>query len=82
MEKNAPCPFGKILIAAREARGIKQAELARRCQRDPRYISQLELGKREPLISTVVMLARALEMDVGELARAMDEVLPLENEIM
>ncbi len=76
MDKKIPCPFGQILIAAREHRGIKQAELARRCQRDPRYISQLELGHREPLISTVVMLARALEMDVGDLVRSFDAIVP------
>ena len=76
MEKKPPCPFGNILIAARERRGLKQAELARRCARDPRYIGQLESGRREPLISTVIMLARALNMEAGELANEMDKVLP------
>ena len=76
MEKKPPCLFGNILVAAREKRGLKQAELARRCGRDPRYISQLETGRREPLISTVVMLARALEMKAGELANEMDNALP------
>ncbi len=76
MDEKFPCPFGKILIAARKNRGMRQAELARRCARDPRYISQLERGRREPKISTVVMLARALEMEAGELANEMDKALP------
>lgn len=76
MKKNNPCPFGQILVAARKSKKLKQVELARRCHKDPRYISQLELGLREPMISTVVVLARALEMDVGELAREMDKALP------
>lgn len=65
MKKSAPCPFGKILVKAREERGITQYRLARLTGRSIQQISQIERGQREPRISTVIMLACALGMEPG-----------------
>lgn len=76
MEEKHICPFGEVLVKARKARGITQYRLAKMVNRDPRYISQLEHNKREPKLSTVIRLARALEMDAGELVHDVDLLMP------
>ena len=76
MKPKPPCPFGEILVKAREERGITQYRLAKLVGRNSRYISQLEHNKREPKLSTVIMLARALQMDVGDLVREVEKITP------
>ena len=76
MNEKPLCPFGEILIKAREARGITQYRLAKLVNRNSRYISQLEHNKREPRLSTIILLARALQMDPGELVREVNEIMP------
>ena len=76
MKEKPPCPFGEILVKARSERGITQYRLAKLVGRNPRYISQLEHNKREPQLSTVIMLARALQMDAGDLVREVDKIMP------
>lgn len=76
MSEKPLCPFGEILIKARKERGITQYRLAKLVDRNPRYISQLEHNKREPRLSTIIMLARALEMDPGELVHEVDKIMP------
>lgn len=76
MEEKILCPFGEVLRHARKERGLTQYRLAKMVKRNPRYISMLEHNKREPQLSTVLMLARAMGMDVGELVRNVDALLP------
>jgi transcriptional regulator with XRE-family HTH domain len=51
----------------RERQRLSQVELARRAGVHQTYISMLELGQREPSLSTVAQLAAALEVDPLEL---------------
>lgn len=78
-----PCPFGKVLVNARKERGVTQYALAKRVKRNTRHIAQIEQGKSEPRLSTIVLLADALEMDVCELVRetvvAMRETIKQDN---
>lgn len=76
MEEKPPCPFGDVLVKARKDRGITQYRLAKLTKRSARYISMLEHNEREPQLSTVLMLARALRMDAGELVRDVDALMP------
>ena len=76
MEEKPLCPFGDILLKARKDRGITQYRLAKLTKRSARYISMLEHNKREPQLSTVIMIARALRMDAGELVSAVDAMMP------
>lgn len=76
MKEKPVCPFGEILVRARTERNITQYRLAKMVGRNPRYISQLEHNKREPKLSTVILLARALNMDAGELVSAVDKIMP------
>ncbi|MEE0816484.1 MAG: helix-turn-helix transcriptional regulator [Desulfovibrio fairfieldensis] len=76
MEEKILCPFGEVLRHARKERGLTQYRLAKMVKRNPRYLSMLENNKREPRLSTVLMLARAMRMDAGELVRNVDALLP------
>lgn len=63
--KFPPCPFVKILVRAHEKRGITQYRLAQLAGRSVQQISRIERGEREPKLSTIIMLARALNMGPG-----------------
>ncbi len=66
------CSFRKIFMKARKERGITQYELAKRVNRvnrNTRHIAQIEKGRSEPRLSTILVLADALEMDACELVR-------------
>lgn len=80
MKAKKPVPFGEALIEARVERGISQYRLAKLVNRDSRYISQLENNKREPRLSTIMMLASALEMDTWELVKKVDVLLKISSE--
>ncbi len=53
----------------REAQGLTQEEVAERSGVHATEVSRIEGGKRDPRISTVERLAKALEVQVGELLR-------------
>jgi transcriptional regulator with XRE-family HTH domain len=61
--------FGVNLRRHREDAGLTQMELANRSGMDMAEISRLELGKRDPRLSTVARVARALELTASELVR-------------
>ena len=58
--------FGKVLRAKRKALGLSQEELAGRAGIAMRYVSLLECNNRQPTISTLYLLAQALEMSLGD----------------
>lgn len=61
--------FGIALREAREAKEITQEELASRASYGPNYISLLETAKRQPTISSILALERALSLSPGELVK-------------
>ncbi len=76
MKKDAPpCPFGEILVNARKERGISQYQLANMIGRNPRLLTKIERGKNEPRLSTIILLAEALDMDVYELVHRTIEAM-------
>jgi transcriptional regulator with XRE-family HTH domain len=54
--------FGKVLREQREANKISQEKLAEYCNLDRTYISLLERGKRQPTLTTIFKLAKALSI--------------------
>lgn len=78
MEK-ASCPFGKVLVRTRQRLGINQYQLAKRTGRSVQHLSQIEHGKSEPRISTVIMLVKALGVDIGDFVREVALELELEK---
>jgi DNA-binding XRE family transcriptional regulator len=60
--------LGQKIRAAREARGLTQAELAVRARVAQAYLSYLEQDQREPSLSIAASIARELEIPLDELA--------------
>lgn len=67
--KIVSCPFGAVLVAAREERGVTQYQLARLIGRTTQQLAKLEHGLNEPRLSTVLRIAQALDMEPCELMR-------------
>lgn len=61
--------FGQRLRHLRKARGITLAELGARVSRAPSALSLLENGRREPKLSLIEALAKALSVPAEELLR-------------
>lgn len=74
--KRTPCPFGEVVFTARSERGISRYRLAKLIGRTPQQLAKLERGENEPVLSTLVMIAGALEMDPCTLLRKTLELLP------
>ena len=58
--------FGQALKRIRMEKGISTRELADRAEMNLGNLSDLELGKKNPLLTTVVHLADALGVDPQE----------------
>jgi len=61
--------FGQALKRIRLEKGYSTRELADRAEMNLGNLSDLELGKKNPLLTTVVRLADALGVDPGELLK-------------
>ncbi len=61
--------LGKNARAARKRLDLTQEEVARRSGLEPAEISRIESGKRDPRVSTLEKLAKALEVDPGQLLK-------------
>jgi len=59
--------FGKVLREMRDDNQISQEKLAEYCDLDRTYISLLERGLRQPTITTIFKLAKALNISPSEL---------------
>ncbi len=59
--------FGTTLRAARERLGLTQEEVAQRSGVHVTEVSRMETGKRDPKISTLRKLAKAVEVKPGQL---------------
>lgn len=76
MEEKSLCPVGDVLVKPEKSAALRNTASAKLTKRSARYISMLELNEREPQLSTVLLLARALRMDAGELVRDVDALMP------
>ena len=61
--------FGKQLQSERQKQNISQVNLAIRAGMGPNYISELEQGKRDVKLSTLVRLAHVLNIPPHQLLR-------------
>jgi transcriptional regulator with XRE-family HTH domain len=59
--------FGRNLKEIREKKGISLRDLAVEADLSANTISEIELGKRDPSMTTVVKLASALGIDPADL---------------
>ena len=64
--------FARRLRSARRALGLTQHELGKQAGISGSQVYRLEAAEREPRLSTLVSLARALGKDPAELVRGLD----------
>ena len=67
-----PTAFGRNLREARTRAGLSQERLAYAARLHPTQISLLERGERDPLVSTIARLARALRVSPAALVDGVD----------
>jgi transcriptional regulator with XRE-family HTH domain len=67
--------FGKVLRELREKSNISQEKLAEYCELDRTYISLLERGQRQPTITTIFKLAKALNVSPSALIEKVENQL-------
>ncbi len=70
--------FGRNVARLRAAAELSQVQLAAALDADgtgisQSYVSQLEAGKRNPKLETIVAIALALQVPVGEVVAGCDE---------
>ncbi len=61
--------MGKNLKRIRTAKGISQGEISRKLEVDKSFVSNIENGKTNPTLSTIVKIAKAIGVSVGELMK-------------
>ena len=71
-----PVSFGATIRRKREALGFTLEEFAERAHLSPNYIGTVENGRRDPSLSTVLALAKALRVPAGELLGGVKELGP------
>ena len=59
--------LGENIKRIRAVRGMSQGDLCRALALDRAYISNVESGKKNPTLSTITNIAKALNVSVGEL---------------
>jgi transcriptional regulator with XRE-family HTH domain len=68
--------FARVLITAREGRGITQEGLAFDSGYHPKYISMLERGINSPSLTAILEIAKALNMTGADLVARVEQLLP------
>lgn len=68
--------FGREVRRRRQALGITLEYLARASGLTPNYLGSIELGKRDPSLSTLHAIAKGLRVPVGELLGGTRELSP------
>ena len=67
--------FGQVLMQKRREKELSQEDLAVSSELDRTFISRLENGHRQPSLSTILQLARGLEISSSELMIEVERVL-------
>jgi transcriptional regulator with XRE-family HTH domain len=65
--------FGRILREQRMARGVSQESLALTADVDRTFVSQMERGIRQPSITTLIKLCKALGVQPSVLVARMEK---------
>jgi transcriptional regulator with XRE-family HTH domain len=73
LEKRA---FARVLMTLRGERGLTQETLAFESGYHPKYISLLERGKYNPSLTTILEIAKALDVTGAEVVRRVEVLLP------
>ncbi len=67
--------LGRVLAAARERAGVKQADLAAKLGVPASYLSKIENGTRRLDVIELIQIAEAMGIDPGDLIRELQAEL-------
>lgn len=77
----ASVKFGKEVRRRRKALGMTIEQLAERSGLTPNYVGTVEIGDRDPSLSTLAALARGLGVNPSELLGGPDRLTPAGVEV-
>ena len=66
---NSAKKLGENIRRIRLAKGMTQGDLCRKLEVDRAYMSNVESGKKNPTLSTITNIAKALAVSVDELLK-------------
>lgn len=72
--------FGEIIREMRVSKGLSQREFTTLTDLERSTIAYIELGKRQPSLTTIIELARALDVLPSDLIKEMEKRLQLVRE--
>ena len=67
--------LGRVIAHAREAKGLKQQDVASRLGLPASYLSKIEHGTRRLDAIEFIQIAEAIEVDPADLMRALNDAL-------
>ncbi len=79
MENKIPHPFGVLIVKERKRLGLSQYALSKRLNKNTRELAIIEKELRESRFSTLMKVAEALEIPIGELAEKLAEEVKQQN---
>lgn len=74
-----PVAFGKVLRACRKDVGMTQEQLGLEAGLERNFISLLELGQRQPTLTSLFKLAHAMGVKPSTLVAKTEEAVPENN---
>lgn len=66
--------LGDRIRARRDRLGLSQDQFAEKARIHRTYVASIEVGRRNPTLRTLARLARALEVDLGELTKGLQDL--------
>lgn len=72
MNTSIATEFGQILRKLRKEAGLTQEKLGMEAGLQRNYVSSLELGEKQPSLSSVFKLAQALKIEASSLIRLVE----------
>jgi len=67
LSADVPPAVGDRIMMLRKARKLSQTELAESAGKDRQYLYKIEKGRVNPSITTLAIIAKALEVSLSEL---------------
>ena len=71
--------FGQVLKKFRALSKMSQEKLSQECGLDRSYISLLERGLRQPSLTTILLLAKALNTTASNMVHDVEEIINENN---
>ena len=69
MQDSIPVLYGRVLRRVRKAAGLSQEQLAFEADIQRNFVSLLELGEKQPTLTTLFKLARALKCNPADMVQ-------------